>query len=451
MNKKIFISIITLFALTAILLSSCANIDPDGGSGENDGISENEISGDIENSLPDYNGFSDCITIATTDTSPFVAYEDTAGTLAVAIEERNELLADKYSVEIKTSYYTEDQVLSEISASGLSGLRFADLYCFSADVTMQLDAAGELCDISTLPDYGAIKSTAGGTEMITGVGGVCAIAHSSTLFQQSAYCVFYNKQLIKSAGLVDPAVAYVENKWTYDMFLQYSHTIAAEIMNKGSIDYESDTFGYCFADNSETLTRVLWHSQGERLTSSLGCEVTPKEDLEAQKTVLSTLHGVYDDRSRYANDGSKAAELFKSGRCGMLIYKLDYCKALEDGDIDYGIVPLPGGKGYVGGDALVYSLSKDADLEYSSALIFSLLISSGESFKQALCDSYTLLYSRNNATTVMINRIISSAGFNNEYLLCDVSDAYKTFIRDNIYAAITAGKEIYVPSDPSEE
>ncbi len=443
MNKKTFITIIALFALAALLLSSCANIDPDGVSDESGDFSENENSKDIENSLPDYNGFSDSITIATTDTSPFVAYEDTAGTLATAIEERNNLLADKYSVEIKTSYYTEDQVLSEISSSGLSGLRFADLYCFSADVTMQLDAAGELCDISTLPDYSAIKNTSSDTEMIIGSkGGVCAIAHSSTLFQQSAYCVFYNRQLIKGAGLIDPAVQYVEDKWTYDMFLQYSHTVAAEIMNKGSIDYESDMFGYCFADNAETLTRVLWHSQGERLTSSLGGEVTPKEDLQSQNAVLSALHGVYGDRSRYAKDGSKATELFKSGRCGMLIYKLDYCKALEDGDIDYGVVPLPGGKGYVDGEALVYSLSKNADLEYSSAVILSLLISSGENFKQALCDSYTLLYSRNNATTVMINRIISSASFNNEYLICDVDDAYKTALSDNIYKAITEGKEI---------
>ena len=444
MKKQILFLIIAIL-LTASAISGCANIDIDT-DGVSDGMSDGgpAASGDVSDvSLPDYNGFSDVITIATTDTSPFVAYEDTVGTLSAAIDERDQKLAQKYSVEIRTSYYTEEQVLAGSATSGLSGLKFANLYCFSADVTMQLGISGRLCDLSSLPDFDKICDTVGRENVLYGTdGSASALVHSSTLYQQSAYCVFYNRQLIKSSGLADPAVLYVENKWTYDEFLRYSHTVASEIMNKGSIDYENDVFGFSFADTSETLTAVLWHSQGQDLLSDIGEEPTLYQDLTAQNKVADRLCDVFNDRSRYDKDGSKAAELFKSGRCGMLIYKLDYCKSLDDSDIEYGVIPLPDGRGYVDGDALVYSFSSDAEPEYSSAVILSLLISSGDSFKNALCDSYTLLYSRNNATTVMIERVISSAGLNNEYLLSAADEVYKKLISDRIYKAVAKGYDL---------
>ncbi len=442
MKKHILILLISLLLITSAA-SGCANIDADSTSDGN--LSgEAQSSTDISDvSLPDYNGFSDIITIATTDTSPFVAYEDNVGTLSAAIDERNRKLSQKYSVEIRTSYYTEEQVLADSATSGLSGLKFADLYCFSADITMQLGMSGRLCDISSLPDFDKIVETVGEKNVIYGTDGSAnALVHSSTLYQQSAYCVFYNRQMIKSAGLADPAVLCVEGKWTYDEFLRYSHTVASEIMNKGSIDYENDVFGFSFADTSETLTSVLWHSQGQSLLSGLSGEPTEAADLTAQKEVAAMLNGVFTDRSRYDREGSKAAELFKNGKCGMLIYKLDYCKSLDDADIEYGIITLPGERGYVDGDALVYSFSSTAEPEYSSAVILSLLIASGDMFKTALCDSYTLLYSRNNAMTVMIEHVISSAGLNNEYLLSAADTTYKKLISDKIYGAVAKGYDL---------
>ncbi len=437
-KKKLTLTLTVILLLS--LLVGCANIDPD--NNESYEQPESDFAGTSDVSLPDYNGFSDKITIATTDTSPFVAYEDTAGTLAVAIEERNRLLAEKYSVEIKTSYFTADEVLSDAASSTLSGIRFADLYCFTADLTMQLDAMGKLCDISTLPDRSDIVATVGKNNLIYGAKGtLSAVAHSSTLYQQSAECVFYNRAMIKSLGLVDPAVLYAEDKWTYDEFLRYSHTIAADIMNKGSIDYESDTFGFCAIDNTEGLSEVLWHMSGQKFMTEFGGDPMMPYDVTEQNVAVETLSTIYKDRSRYDQSGNKAADLFASGRSGMLIYKLDYCKALEDTEIEYGIVPLMGGRGYVGGDELVYSLGTTTDATYSSAVLLTLLKASGDMFEKALSDSYTLLYSRNNAMTVMIDHVIRSAGFGNELLLCNNDESYQNVFKEAITSAVTTGKK----------
>lgn len=388
--KKRFFAFLVLI-LTFAMLAGCANIDPDAVS-DYESADEKETSSEV--SLPEYDGFSDKIIIATTDTSPFIAYEDTVGTLSAAINDRDRLLAEKYSVEIQTAYYTEEQVIADATSSGLAGLKLADIYCFSAELTLKLSELGKLCDISTLPQFDEIKAAADENGLINGSdGSVCAVVHSSTLYQQSAYCVFYNKDLLKTSGMESPAALCVQGQWNHDTFLRYAHTFAAVIMNKGSIDYEQDIFGFAAIDSDDVLETVLRFSPaGEQ-----------EEGADIVADILS-------DRSRYNRSGNAAADVFKQGRCGMLIYKLDYCRALDETEINYGILPMPGGKGYVGSEAMVYSLATPEDAEYSGAVLLTLLSASGDMFAEALKNSYTLLYSSDNGTTVMIDKVIKGAG-----------------------------------------
>ncbi|GEM_PF-6993871 len=443
---KKLVLILSIILIATAVLGSCANVVP---IDENSTVSTASVdteSEESEVSLPDYHGFTDHIVIATTDTDPFVQYEDTFGTLGTTIVDRTLLLAEKYNVDIQTHYFTEAEIENDAASSSLSGLGFADLYCFPAELTARLALQGRLGNMVELPNFDNIKELVGDDGLITDGSGVYAVVHSSTLYQEATYCVFYNKSLVGKVTLQDPAVLYEHGLWTYDVYNELSRSIAADTMSKGSIDYANDIFGYASADDADGMICALWSSLGKEVQTFGENGVSISNDVVGIDDDLAVLYDTYNGKAKLGYDKAEAAEVFEDGRCGFFIYRFDYCKRVGTLGLDYGVVPMPSlsgeGTGYVDKDALVFSIGTTKDKEYVSAALTAIIAASGDSFEKCLRDTYTLLYSDCNNMTVMISRILSSAKLNKELLWSLVDEKVDSISRANIFDAIKNGTKI---------
>lgn len=409
--------------LSCTFIASCENVSlPENAVSDANSDAVSETSSVDVDSLLKYVGGEITIAITEDQQIAFSSDPNTDDIIGAASVARNDLLAEKCGITLKTKVVSADNVLSEIDAAKKAGMNYADILCLSAKTLSELADGGYLFNLLSFPEFkfdsnyinaDAAKSMAGNNTLYM-------LFDNSSQFYDETWVVFYDKQLVAGTGLADPAKLVSSGQWTWDEFIKYSEAVAQKVMNKGSPDTATDIFGFSSYSNNTDLPLAIWESCGFKLFGeTYGSPVTVKADTTELKNSAKALQNIYFNKSRFSLQGEEAVNAFKNGRIGFFIYKLGFSAALTQTGRDWSILPLPkftadqiGYRSYVDPHANALAVPINAADPQKSILALNMLCAaSKETMRKAIYNKYVNLYFTNNTSTVMLNTIMDSAYF----------------------------------------
>lgn len=420
-------TILAIFLLLCLLVTGCANVvmpSPVPDSDASQTVSERIEA--VESLLPSTSEFRGGKLIVMTDEpTVIVGNEEEAGLISGALAERDEMIRTIYDMELQVKQLDENAVLQAIHAASVSGTAACDILCYSAETTYSLYAGGLLSDLAELPYFDlstACRDKEVATSLQTGQS-VYFLPDPSAHAYGDTYVMFYDRALVKNAGLPLPETKVLAGTWDLAALQTYAETIASVVMGKTSFDLQKDIFGYSSQDNATVLPYLLWRGQGYELfdnpeTGAMQFAYTAV--LDTLKAQHQPLRAFFESNSRYPLDGSDAFAAFRDGRLGFLVTELDYIKELYAGATrEYGVLPLPKANGTNGGyvcptatTGRVLSVPKLVRSRARCGVGMSVLcVAGGAVLHEAEKKTYINLYSRDNDQTCMLEMILDASVF----------------------------------------
>lgn len=409
--------------LLAILLwtTGCANVflPPD--------VSKESTSKRLESiaeELPKTDDFrGETLTVLTPDPVTVEGDEGAAGSVRGALKNRNELIASSYGMQVETRAVREDEILEVLREAQTSGISAGDLLCYSAETTAALWAEGLLQDLNTLPFFTPEEACydAGAAALLQAGSGMYLLPDPSAQSHDHTYVLFYDRDLVRGAGLSLPEREVIDGGWTVDTFRRYAEAVAASVMDKTSYDLETDTFGYTSQDNADLLPYLLWCGTDGALFTHSGGSVEFAYGDDALSELLRPLRDLYDSACRYPQNGGDAIKAFTEGRVGFLFAELGEIKDLyANATRDYGLLPLPKRNAEqadyrcpvaVTGNVLSVPAKSGADASRSGLGLTAFCAAGGALLQEAEIETYITLYSLDNDQTCMLEIIMDDAFF----------------------------------------
>lgn len=380
---------------------------------------------EIAESLPKTDDFrGDTLTILTPDVKTITGDEDAAGSVRGALKNRNALIVSSYGMEVAVRSVQEDEILEVLREAQTSGTSAGDLLCYSAETTAKLWAEGLLQDLNTLPFFSpadACCDAENAAELQAG-SGMYLLPDPSAQSYDHTYVLFYDRELVRNAGLPLPEKEVNAGNWTVAMFQRYAEAVAASVMGKTSYDLETDVFGYSSRDNATLLPYLLWSGTDDALFAKKdgGAIDFAYDDADALAERIDPLRAVYNSACRYPQNGGDALAAFSAGRVGFLFAELEELKSLYAGaSREYGILPLPKRDAEqtnyrcpisVAGNVL--SVPAQATNASRSGLgLTAFCAAGGALLQEAEIRTYVTLYSLDNDQTCMLETIMDGAVF----------------------------------------
>ncbi|MEG1743444.1 MAG: extracellular solute-binding protein, partial [Clostridia bacterium] len=340
--------------ISVILLSSCATpggsdvnqsmIDKPSIPGETSSLSYDMLTAEEWLSTfetVDYKGYA--FTIATSKDGRFSYNEEQNSKINQAIEKRNKLVSDKYNIKITERYVKENEIVATLTANANAGLQYSDLISVSMTSASKLAYSGSLMNLLSVPyvNFDALymsdlakKSLANHTAY--------SIYNDFSMCQDQLWCVFYNKTLLKTAGLEDPSALYKRGEWTWDKLIEFSHKIAAVTMKKDSPNLLKDVFGFSSYGTKNELIQTIFESSGlSSYLQSYKSDLTLNTNVADLDLAATKTRQIINDKSYYSLNGDNAKNTFASGRTAFLLYTLEFSKLISNSSLDWAIVPLP--------------------------------------------------------------------------------------------------------------
>ena len=409
--------------LTALLLlAGCANVAlPPDASKE----STSKRLEEIAESLPQTDEFrGETLTILTPDQKTILGDEEAAGSVRGALKNRNALIAKSYGMEVAVRAVQEEEIPETLREAQTSGISAGDLLCYSAKTTATLWAEGLLQDLNTLSFFSPKDACydADAAKALQAGRGLYLLPDPSAQSYDHTYVLFYDRELVRSAGLPLPEKEVNAGNWTIQTFRRYAEAVAASVMEKSSYDLSTDVFGYSSRDNTGLLPYLLWCGTDDPLFAREGGGIADfvHDDADALSELISPLQRLYHSACRYPENGGNAGEAFSDGRIGFLFAELEELKNLyANADRDYGILPLPKRDAEQGtyrcpiavtGNVLSVP-AQDADSSRSGLGLTAICAAGGALLQEAEIQTYVTLYSLDNDQTCMLETIMGSATF----------------------------------------
>jgi len=365
MKKLLIMILLASFALT--MLASCAennnsndNGTPTDANAENDGANsgndaETAQEADFTADLPevDYGGYNFRILNATEESLrhmnlQITAEEETGDTLNDAIYRRNDLIEERYGINItETQLDGVSPILDTARRSITSGSDDYDLVMNDTVRGIPLAQEGMLIDFKGMPhidmnkpyyDQNMIKDNSIANRLFF-LGGDFSLSHDS-----ATIAMFFNKKLLADYGLASPYQLAREGKWTYEQFFNIAKTVS-EDLNGDSVFNENDRYGYM------SLNFVAFPA----LISSAGLSYVTKDadDIPALNIRSERFFNIFADlieHMYYDNmffDADAAGNhrfqdtMFPGNQALFWTELLNWSSILREMDADFGILPHP--------------------------------------------------------------------------------------------------------------
>ena len=415
-------AILTFFLTAVLILCGCANVEMPEPEQSAVSKSVSEKIDEIVSTLPPADDFQgETLTVLTSEASLFTYNESVAGTVKNAINQRGDVLQSAYGMALEAKACKESEAVKTLQNAVKSGVPAADLLCFSAETTVQLQLAGLLSDLNDLPYFDAETALAdnkNASELRYG-NSLYLLPDPSTLPYEQTYVLFFNRDLVAQTGLEAPEAVVNRGAWTLDVCKQYCEAVAASVMNKSSADYKTDIFGLGCTENTTLLPDLLRQGAGiDCFSIENGLPVFNFKNADILDSRAESLKALYNSRSRYPTDGIDPRKTFEAGRLGFYIEKLPYLYNLSaDCAFSYGVLPLPKnseGSGYYSPTtktARVYSAPQFVENERRTGLgLMAMCLSGGKQFRDAELTTLLTLYSNDNDQSCMLQAIVDSVG-----------------------------------------
>lgn len=390
----------------------------------------------------DYGAYT--FTILTESTGRFSFSNELSTTLNTAVERRNKLVSEKFNIKISEFPAKESVIALDIITKCEAGLQYCDVVSLSADTASSLAVQNCLVNLYSIPyiDYNAEYIDRNLLKMATANNNLFAIYDSASIYQNQLWCTFFNKSLAASAGLESPYSLASSGKWTWDKFLEYAHIVSRETNDSGD-----PVFGFCSYGSRDELTLATFATSGVELYGdTYHNQLALRTDTEFLDSVCKSVKTIINDDSFYSKTGENAKELFAKGRCGFLLYTLNFANAISELPLDWGLLPMPSfaeGSGYI---SLIDSSSPglsvpsfQTDTIRTGRILNALLAASyehiGYSFKSDLIN-FSL---RDNQSAGMLNIIFDSAYTDVPYLYSNGYTSINTTSSAAVLSAINNG------------
>ena len=448
---RIFLSIIIVLSSLTSLFCSCGSLksdenpssantqnntsDPVKENTENqssDGKKENLNNNgtDLFDSIPkeDYGGRE--FIILTTDPD-FTDSETDSGILGKELYERNRAIEEKFNIKITALTIDENEIQSYLNNYGSadSDIPACDLLYAPMNIISSCGGNGLLMNIYSVPYFSFYKEYTD-PELIS------ALSQSDTTYgvygkaaydTRSAWCVYYNKDVLASLGYEDPYSMVKDGTWTWDMFLSIAEASAADLDGDGRMIRNNDRYGYSSSMNTSLFANAVFASFGKHFFSrdeegffKMDFAVTDEDNyVQEIRNICVSNSSKYPVR----NPGSDALEAFSQGRLTFFCEKLSYASTLAYSPINWGILPMPKRNASqtdyfswidssVCGYAVPYGVqASDLSGKVLDA-IYAYNYCRGENIIEL---AWTYYYMRDNASAAMISQISESAVYDAAY------------------------------------
>jgi len=273
-----------------------------------------------------------------------------------AIQRRNQVVEERFNVEIKEIYVYDlkrkngefAETIRRNAAAGTNDFQVV-VPCIYDGAT--LAAGGYLHDLFTVPyldmskpwwDQAFNKELTINNKLYFTVGDIGVINKGATA------ALMFNKQLIKDHNLDDPYELVKNHKWTMDKVFTMAKTIGQDLDGDGRITYR-DSMGW-----SGQLDDMwaLFYGSGERI-AKIGSDGYPMLTMYNERSVRvidKMLDLVHDDEhylnaNDYFNEAQWPVSLtikpFLEGRCLFFSANINSTDSLVEMEDDFGIVPVP--------------------------------------------------------------------------------------------------------------
>ncbi|GAA5515032.1 putative arabinose-binding protein [Deinococcus carri] len=151
-------------------------------------------------------------------------------------------------------------------------------------------------------------------------------------FSNSPLVLFYNKDLFKQAGVVDPMTQYARGQWSYADFQKSALSIKQKTGSSGARVMRVDPKAWAGG-----LLAVLWSNGGGVYDRNMKCNLNSAGSLQA----LSLMQNMMFRDQSMPRPGDQTS--FDGGRLGMYFDNISYAGQLKDAKFKWGIAPLPRG------------------------------------------------------------------------------------------------------------
>ncbi|OGO88361.1 MAG: hypothetical protein A2Y15_00900 [Clostridiales bacterium GWF2_36_10] len=424
--KKAF-SLMICLIISAAMLVSCENVKPVINTSNPDGEEEEEQVSQLPSS-EEYEGTEFTVAVPSEKYDLFIRDEESESIVGSAVEKRNQLINNKYGVNIEVKTVNINNVSDELKAAQEAGINFADLLCLPGETLVSLVNDKLLYNLLSSADFD-IESMYIDTEdakSITVNNSLYMLYDSATQYYDDSWIVFYDKDLIANAGLLDPAYLAENGEWTWEKFKEYSETVASAVMNKGTVDNATDIFGFSSFYSKSELPLAMWESCGVPMFGdTYRKEVAITSNLTQVQESTDTLELIYLSNSCFKKEGIDVTSAFLEGRLAFFVGKLNYAISLEEetqkGNYkrEWGLLPLPKLNKlqsnyctFVDPDAYAFAIPANiTDATRSVTILNAFCAASGDSIKNAVYNKYVNKFFRNNTSTVLFKTILDTGYF----------------------------------------
>lgn len=363
MKKSRFLMLIALVTSAALTLSSCGIIiindtsDPSDTTKPSDttnssGTPADTTTGEKINQSPtldyitlskeyldalgeiDLGGRNVVIAGVNAETFGGVNQEMVATIMGLNLGKRNTSFETATNSKLVYSEMAEDILYDELLAAVQAGEYYADLVVIPQELLGKYVVDGLLYDISQLNcdysnqpyfDYTAIQKT-GGSKLYGLIG-------DATNNPDYLYATYFNKEIIKNAGLDSPYALVNRGQWTLDKLIEYTATIAGSehgiegFVSQGfSGNHYADTF--FFAGNYSLVTNAY---------GNVPVITTPTDAAEA---LVKKIRDMTKSKTTFLT-GEDAEKLFTEGKMAFYTAPMSRSSALASIESDWGLVPVP--------------------------------------------------------------------------------------------------------------
>lgn len=223
--------------------------------------------------------------------------------------------------------------IDELKRAVKAGESYAEMVVVPQRLVGKLAIEGTLLDVTALNcnyaeqpyfDYNAMQTSGGGE--------LYAIIGDATSDPDYLYGVYFNKTLIKNAGLESPYTLVDSGAWTFDKYLEYMSTVS-------SFEHGIEELAlHCFTDSN--YADVLYAGGGfNMLTSAYGAAPTVTVPTDSSTAFLDKIKELFGLKTQWTGDDPEAK--FENGEMLFYMALLSRSNALSTASHDWGIVPVP--------------------------------------------------------------------------------------------------------------
>ena len=383
------------------------------------------------NTLP-MRSFDGNVFFITTPSIEYIDPDHTENTISRMVYERNRKIEEKYNISIITSLADANTIYNETRQAVDSDVYYTDLVMLPLYMTGQFRAADVLMNLHSLPfiNLSAPYFNSESVTMTTAGYGTYGVAGYASLSPSAFSAVFFNRDMVKEAGMEKPYSLVVDGTWTWERFFEYTAAVA-ELNGSGENAYHT----VAAQSNATRLADLVFVSCGNSYIRSERKKV-PKIafSVNSAQYSVSVANRILSDSNAFVNSSANALKDFADGNSLFLVEYLYAIPGLTDSAADWGVVPLPlerendDYRTLVSNNELIFAVpANHTNGEYASIILSALNAASYRYLYEEYVTQTLTYHLRDNDSANMLERILDSAAF-------DFSLAF-----GNSYPAVAAG------------